>query len=77
MTTKKKERKPTRRDAEVVMFTELKSLISDFAAVSVAESWKGGGDPADVSVLEARLTLATLRLEAHIQKMERFYDLHP
>lgn len=49
----------------------LRELIAEYAEAYVADSWKGGGDPADFEVIEARLKLQTALLSAHIEKMER------
>jgi hypothetical protein len=46
-------------------------LIAAYTEASIQESWKGGGDPLDVPVLEAELALARLKLEAHIATRER------
>ena len=50
-------------------------LIQNYASASVAESWKGGGDPADVETLDTRLKLARIELNAHIAKMIREFDV--
>lgn len=53
------------------LWAELIHMIDNYAVASIAESWKGGGDPQDVDVLEMRLKLTRLELEAHIAKMRR------
>jgi hypothetical protein len=50
-------------------------LIQNYASASVAESWKGGGDPCDIDTLDLRLKLARTELNAHIQKMQREFDV--
>ncbi len=53
------------------LFQELTRLIADYAQASVDESWKGGGDPADVEIIELELELARAKLNAHLEKMRR------
>ena len=53
----------------------LTQLIQNYASASVAESWKGGGDPADMDTLDARLKLTRIELNAHISKMMREFDV--
>lgn len=55
----------------------LRFLISEYVDAAVAESWKGGGDPADIPVLDAQLELAKAKLYGHIEKMERECDCPP
>jgi hypothetical protein len=69
-----KPRKASRQELAVeAQFSGLRSLIKDYTAVAVAESWKGGGDPADVEMLELQLKLAWVKLHAHIEKMQRYW----
>lgn len=49
----------------------LTALIQDYADAAVAESWKGGGDPADCEVLELQLELARKKVLAQLEKMQR------
>lgn len=53
-------------------YDKLRVLIREFADAKVADSWKGGGDPADIEVMELNLKLRTALLMAHIEKMERY-----
>lgn len=69
---KKRQNASAKMDAE---WNRLRLLIIGFGEASVAESWKGGGDPADHDVLSANLELSKLRMEAQITKMRREYDL--
>lgn len=48
----------------------LRTLIGAYAKASIGESWKGGGDPLDLEVLELRLKLAELELNNHISRMQ-------
>jgi len=49
----------------------LRALINEYVEAEVADSWKGGGDPADAPVVEANLALALAKLNAHIERMQR------
>lgn len=60
----------TGREA-VSEFHTLRTLIGEFAQAAIAESWKGGGDPAEMPVFEAQLKLAETKLDAYIERMER------
>lgn len=53
----------------------LGALIEQYRDAAIGESWKGGGDPADVEIMEARLTLARAELNGHIQQMQREFAL--
>ena len=47
----------------------LSDLVAEFARASVAESWKGGGDPFDVPVIETELALAATKLDLFIARI--------
>lgn len=51
--------------------SRLHELISELVAAEVADSWKGGGDPVDVPVVEAELALAKANLVNFIAKLVR------
>ena len=53
---------------------KLLQLIKDYAEARIAESWKGGGDPADIPVIEANEKLAEANLFSHIEKMRREFE---
>jgi hypothetical protein len=53
------------------LLAELRYRINEYAEAMVAESWKGGGDPADIPVVEAQLELSKAKLDAHLERMER------
>lgn len=55
------------------LWAELQQFIANYVDAAIADSWKGGGDPADCEVIEARFKLAHLELQAHIEKMHREY----
>lgn len=50
---------------------QLEQLIKNYTEAVVADSWKGGGDPADIPLIEATLELERLKLERHIDKMKQ------
>jgi hypothetical protein len=52
-------------------FNKLTRLIRNYTNAAIAESWAGGGDPADVDTLKLKLKLARLELNTHIAKMHR------
>jgi hypothetical protein len=55
-------------------FGQLRLLVAAYADASIADSWKGGGDPSDVPIIEKELELATLKLNRHIDMMEERYE---
>lgn len=55
----------------VNVWTELDGLIAEFAQAAVDHSWRGGGDPLDARVIEARLEVRREELISHISKMRR------
>lgn len=57
--------------AELSLWDTLTALIAQYRDAAIDESWKGGGDPADVEIMEARLILAQAELSGHIQQMRR------
>lgn len=50
---------------------QLGTLIAEYAEAYVADSWKGGGDPESIPLIEAQLEVARLKLEEHIRVMRR------
>lgn len=52
------------------MWELLKGRIQEYTEVAVAESWKGGGDPADMEIHELRLKLTWIELCNHIARMK-------
>ena len=56
-------------------FARLVRLIQQYAAASVAESWKGGGDPDDIPVLEMRLRLTRAEVNAELARLRRAFDV--
>ena len=53
------------------MWVQLEQLIKNYADAVVTESWKGGGDPADIPVIDAMLELERIKLQRHIDKMKQ------
>lgn len=47
----------------------LKKLVIELVKAAVAESWSGGGDPADIPALEAQLALAQAKLDHYINHL--------
>lgn len=52
----------------------LEELCQQLADAQEADSWKGGGDPDAIPVIEAELELAKLKLRTHIDSMRRYYE---
>lgn len=52
-------------------WVSLMRFIQNYADAQEANSWKGGGDPADVPVIEAQLQLAKAQLEQFIEILRR------
>ena len=44
----------------------LVNLISDYVSASIDDSWKGGGDPAEIPEIEANLALASKKLNEYL-----------
>mgnify|MGYP001256503530 CR=1 FL=1 len=56
------------------VWVELLRRIESYKDAAVAESWKGGGDPADVEVLELNLKLTEAQVRQHLEVMRREYE---
>jgi cob(I)alamin adenosyltransferase len=65
--SKPKPSKPVKKDKWQVLVR----LIQSYADAQQADSWKGGGDPSEVEVHEARLVLARAELNAWIEQTKR------
>lgn len=63
--------KEGKKDAQ---WNHLRVLIRNHAIAVRDDEMKGGGDPADVELIEARLKVAELELDGHIHKMYRHYE---
>lgn len=61
------------KKSKVDPWKKLGELIAAYVDAAIADSWKGGGDPADYEVVEARFKLAHLELQSHLEKMQREY----
>ena len=66
---KRREKRRKVKDVRLALKSDLHNLIHEYTDHAIAESWKGGGDPADIPVLEAQLELARTKLERHIDKV--------
>lgn len=51
--------------------SNLNKLVRDLVQAEVADSWKGGGDPGDIEVIEAELALAKARFSSYVRKLVR------
>jgi hypothetical protein len=49
----------------------LENCIADYASAMVADSWKGGGDPGDIPVIEAQLESARAMMNRHLLEVRR------
>ena len=63
-------RAPPRPPKKPDMWELLKGRIQEYTEAAIAESWKGGGDPADIEVHELRLKITWLELCNHIARMK-------
>lgn len=52
----------------------LEELCQALADAQQADSWKGGGDPDAIPIIEAELELAKMKLRVHIDGMRRYYE---
>ena len=48
---------------------QLHTLIAAYVEAQIADSWKGGGDPNDIPIIEAEAEVAKLKLERFIAKL--------
>jgi len=53
------------------MAAQLSELIKKHVDAQVADSWKGGGDPSDIPIIEAEAELARVKLIAFIERLVR------
>jgi len=49
---------------------KLRTLIADYAEDKVADSWKGGGDPSHIPLIEQDLATSKRKLEEFIHELE-------
>lgn len=52
-------------------WAKLARLIAEYAEAFAADSWKGGGDPEAIPLIEQELELSRMRLNHHISVMQR------
>lgn len=62
---------PRKKQTPPTKWERLVSLIQDYADAQEADSWKGGGDPASIPSIEARLVLARAELNEYIEVLQR------
>jgi len=55
-------------------FTVLLKLIEAYKDAAVEASWAGGGNPADILVIENELKTAREQMAAHVEKINREYQ---
>lgn len=56
------------------MWEKLDELVDTYATAAIADSWSGGGDPADVPVIQADLLKSKYAVDAQIVKIRREYE---
>lgn len=61
------------KKVELLKWSKLEELIGKYADAVVADSWKGGGDPQDIPLVEAQLLVAKLELERYIELLKQEY----
>lgn len=49
---------------------KLQRLIKNLVQAEIADSWKGGGDLADIPIIEAELLLAKSRLAQYLLQLQ-------
>lgn len=47
----------------------LRKLINELVKAAIADSWSGGGDPADIPAIEAHLALRQAQLDHYINHL--------
>lgn len=62
------------RKKKADMWEQLMEYIRQYRDAAINESWKGGGDPADIPVIDKQLELQEALLENHIEKMRREFE---
>lgn len=70
----KKKRTAKKAAKKVDPWIRLAQLITKYADAAIDDSWKGGGDPDSIPVIEAQLQLAAAELTAHIALMKRTFE---
>lgn len=49
---------------------KLNGLIHKLIQAEVTDSWKGGGDPQDIPIIEAELKIARLQVKKYLQELQ-------
>lgn len=52
------------KQSDAVKRERLKNAIGEVVVAAIADSWKGGGDPADIPLIEKDLQNAMMTLQA-------------
>jgi hypothetical protein len=56
------------------MWEVLSGLIKNHVEAQIADSWKGGGDPADYELCEVAAKYAELQLQRHIEEIRKEFE---
>lgn len=52
------------------MAKEIRAAVKRLINAEVADSWKGGGDPADIPYIEQELEIAQMKFDALMGKLK-------
>lgn len=53
---------------------EIRAAVKRLIDAEVADSWKGGGDPADIPYIEQELEIARMKFDSLMGKLELLKD---
>lgn len=53
---------------------EIRAAVQHLIDAEVADSWKGGGDPADIPYIEQELEIARMKFDSLMSKLELLKD---
>lgn len=53
---------------------EIKAAVQRLVDAEVADSWKGGGDPADIPYIEQELEIARMKFDSLMGKLKLLKD---
>lgn len=56
------------------MAKEIKAAVQRLVDAEVADSWKGGGDPADIPYIEQELEIARMKFDSLMGKLKLLKD---
>lgn len=57
------------------MVKEIRAAVERLIDAEVADSWKGGGDPADIPYIEQELEIARMKFDSLTGKLKLLKDL--